>query len=91
MAYRLLRSACMGCIATGVSDVASNSIRVVKTTTQTSPTQIGYLEAARLVVAADGFGGLICRGLGTRLLANALQSALFAVIWKLIEAEMNGS
>ena len=91
VAYRLLRSACMGCIATGVSDVASNSIRVVKTTTQTSPTQIGYLEAARLVVAADGFRGLICRGLGTRLLANALQSALFAVIWKLIEAEMNGS
>ena len=88
---RLLRSALMGCVATGVSDVASNSIRVVKTTTQTSAVQIGYLEATQLVLAADGWTGLLCRGLGTRLLANALQSALFAVVWKYLEAELNGS
>ena len=89
--YRLLRSALMGCIATGVSDVTSNSIRVVKTTRQTSVTQLGYLEAVQVIVAADGWQGLLCRGLGTRLIANALQSALFAVVWKYIEAELNGS
>lgn len=33
-------------------------------------------------------GGLFCRGLGTKLAANALQSALFAVVWKLAEAEL---
>ena len=52
---------------------------------------MGYLDALNLVVAADGWWGLLCRGLGTRLLANAIQSALFAVIWKYIEAEMNPS
>ena len=44
-----------------------------------------------VIVAADGWQGLLCRGLGTRLIANALQSALFAVVWKYIEAELNGS
>jgi len=81
----------MGCIATGVSDLASNSIRVVKTTTQTSAVQISYLQAMEMIIAADGWTGLLCRGLGTRLLANALQSALFAVIWKMIEAHINGA
>ena len=89
--YRLLRAASMGCLATGVSDVISNSVRVVKTTRQTSETQLSYLDSVRLVVAADGWQGLLCRGLGTRLLANAIQSALFAIVWKYIEAELNGA
>mmetsp|Transcript_10289 Transcript_10289/g.30109 ORF Transcript_10289/g.30109 Transcript_10289/m.30109 type:complete len:258 (+) Transcript_10289:1026-1799(+) len=88
IAHRLLRSALMGCVATGVSDVVSNSVRVVKTTTQTSAAPLTYLEATRHVVAMDGVSGLLTRGLGTRLLANALQSTLFAVIWKLLEAEL---
>ena len=89
--YRLLRSAAMGTIATGISDVASNSIRVVKTTMQTSATQMSYFDATQLVLAADGWWGLLFRGLGTRLLANVLQSALFAVVWKYIEGVLNGS
>ena len=64
---------------------------MVKTTTQTAATQISYLEATQLVLAADGWQGLLFRGLGTRLLANAIQSALFAVVWKYIEAEMSGA
>lgn len=85
---RLLRSAFMGSCATAVSDTASNSIRVVKTTKQTSATSVSYAGAVRLVVANDGWTGLLFRGLGTRLLANALQSALFSVIWKAIEAQL---
>ena len=42
-------------------------------------------------LAADGWWGLLFRGLGTRLLANVLQSALFAVVWKYIEGVLNGS
>ena len=64
--WRLLRSACLGCLATGVSDVSSNSIRVVKTTRQTSAVQLSYLEATQHVVAVDGWKGLLFRGLGTR-------------------------
>ena len=50
--------------------------------------QMSYIDATRYVVAIDGVVGLLTRGLGTRLLANALQSTLFAVIWKYVEAEM---
>ena len=88
LGLRLLRSAVMGCAATGVSDVISNSLRVVKTVRQTSPKEISYTQAARLVISSEGCAGLFCRGLGTRLLANALQSALFAVIWKAVESEL---
>ena len=88
LGLRLLRSAVMGCAATGVSVVISNSLRVVKTVRQTSPKEISYTQAARLVISSEGCAGLFCRGLGTRLLANALQSALFAVIWKAVESEL---
>ena len=64
-------------------------MRVVKTYTQTSLTPIGYGEAAMRVVRADGVLGLFTRGLGTRVITNALQASLFTVVWKSIEAKMN--
>jgi len=88
LAFRLLRSAGMACVATAVSDVVSNSLRVVKTVRQTSAISVTYVQATRLVLAQEGFHGLMCRGLGTRLLANLIQSALFAVVWKAVEASM---
>ena len=53
--------------------------------------QLGYLAAMQLVVVSDGWWGLFCRGLGTRLLANVLQSTLFAVVWKYIEGALNNT
>ena len=40
-------------------------------------------EAARRVIAQDGWVGLFGRGLKTRILANGLQGLLFSVLWKL--------
>lgn len=68
----------------------SNSLRVVKTVRQTSAIKISYTEVVRQIIAAEGVHGLLCRGLGTRLIANALQSMLFAVIWKFVEYELMG-
>jgi len=85
LALKLSRSAFMGVCATGVSDVVSNSLRVLKTTRQTSAVSISYLEAVRIVVAKDGWLGLFARGLGTRLLTNAVQASLFTIVWKLVE------
>lgn len=61
-----------------------NSIRVIKTTKQAmgSKHNVSYVEAIRMVLAADGWKGLFGRGLRTRLLANALQSLVFTVIWR---------
>jgi hypothetical protein len=65
-----------------VSDCSSNSIRVVKTTKQTSQEIITYPQAMRMIIEKDGVQGLFFRGLGTRLLANGFQAALFTVLWK---------
>jgi hypothetical protein len=35
------------------------------------------------VIATDGLLGFFTRGLGTRILTNALQSIMFSILWKL--------
>jgi len=96
----LARSALLGLCASCVSDVCSNSLRVIKTTKQTvrlgsteakdEPTSgvagetkdLSYQDIVKLIIEKDGIKGLFGRGLQTRLLTNAIQSALFSVMWK---------
>ncbi|KAI0048172.1 mitochondrial carrier [Auriscalpium vulgare] len=80
---KLLRQAFIGFAASVVSDSVSNSLRVVKTYRQVNATRIGYLDAARAVVAADGIRGLLGRGLKTRIIANGAQGLMFSILWKL--------
>ena len=87
--WKLARTACAGIIASFISDVFSNFLRVLKTTRQTSAETIGYKEAIEQIVEKDGVIGLFTRGLGTRVITNALQASLFTVVWKSIEAKMN--
>ena len=87
--FKLLRSAVAGVLASFVSDVVSNFLRVLKTTRQTSATTIGYRQAAKQIIDSDGILGLFTRGLGTRVLTNAIQASLFTVIWKYIEGRIN--
>jgi len=82
MVKYLGRSAIIGFTATAVSDTISNSVRVVKTTTQTSTVPIGYVEAAQSIIAKDGVTGLLFRGLGTKLVSNGFQGLFFTVLWK---------
>lgn len=48
---------------------------------------ITYWQAYQIIVAADGWRGLLGRGLGTRLLGNGLQSMLFSVVFKALLEE----
>jgi hypothetical protein len=84
-----MRSAAIGCAASAVSDTVSNSLRVLKTVRQTSAAGLGYADAARSVLAADGWQGLFGRGLQTRLLVNVLQGAFFSVAWKAVEQRLH--
>jgi hypothetical protein len=86
LVQKLVRSAVAGIVASFVSDVVSNFLRVLKTTRQTAPTTIGYRAAAKQIIEKDGLLGLFARGLGTRVLTNALQASLFTVVWKYFEA-----
>ena len=108
----LARSAFMGLCSSCVSDVCSNSLRVIKTTKQTArlgnntsnvvpePGQSGtatkttttttdtyvqdlsYTDVVKNIIAQDGLQGLFGRGLQTRLLTNAIQGAVFSVLWR---------
>ena len=83
---KLGRRALMGFGASAVSDVSSNSIRVLKVYKQTNANhKITYVEAAREIVAKDGVVGLFGRGLTTKLISNGIQGAMFSVLWKTIE------
>jgi hypothetical protein len=78
----LARRAFIGFVASVVSDSISNSLRVLKTYRQVNETRIGYVAAAREVIAVDGLNGLFGRGLKTRILANGLQGLMFSVLWR---------
>merc|ERR1719436_918338 len=85
---KLVRSAAAGAIASSVSDVVSNSIRVVKTKKQTSEdASMGYLRAAQEVLEKDGPTGLLFRGLETRIYPNVMQGAFFTVLWKYLAGQ----
>ena len=74
----------MGFVASVVSDIVSNSIRVIKTTKQSiaSKHAVSYSDAVGMVLAADGWKGLFGRGLRTRIFANGFQSVVFTVAWR---------
>jgi hypothetical protein len=76
------RNAAIGFCSSFVSDVSSNSIRVIKTTKQSSAASVSYAGAVQMVVAQDGVSGLFLRGLGTRILANGVQGILFTIAFK---------
>ena len=77
------RSAIIGFTASVISDTVSNSLRVIKTYRQVNSTRISYFDAAKAVIAVDGWRGLLGRGLKTRILANGLQGLMFVVLWRL--------
>ena len=90
----LVRSAVMGFGASCVSDVCSNSLRVIKTTKQTArlsrkddpegteSKEMSYTEVVKSILEEDGVAGLFGRGLQTRLLTNSIQGAAFSVLWR---------
>ena len=86
---KLARNAGIGFCASIVSDTTSNSLRVLKTYRQTSDIKVSYPEAAKRIIATEGYSGLFGRGLKVRLVANGLQGMMFSVVWKEVEARLS--
>ena len=86
---KLMRNALIGFCSSFVSDCCSNSIRVIKTTKQTSADALTYPQVVKMVIEKDGVQGLFIRGLQTRILANGCQGMLFTVLWKYFEEKLN--
>ncbi len=79
----LCRHAFIGFCSSAISDTISNSIRVLKTTVQTSPTPMTYYSAYKVVIEKDGHRGLFLRGLNTKIISNGLNGIMFNVMWSL--------
>jgi hypothetical protein len=86
---KYVRNAVIGFASAAVSDTCSNSLRVLKTTVQTSTEPIGYMAAAQQITAKEGYAGLFGRGLKTRILTNGVQGALFTIGWKAFAEMLN--
>lgn len=80
----LSRNAAIGFSATLVSDTVSNSVRVVKTYKQTHNSNITYKKVITNILEADGVGGLLFRGLNTKIFTNGLQGIVFSVFYKFL-------
>merc|ERR1711953_650165 len=86
---KYVRNAVIGFASAAVSDCCSNSLRVLKTTRQTSMEPVSYMESAKQIIQAEGMAGLFGRGLKTRILTNGVQGALFTVGWRAISEMLN--
>lgn len=87
----LLRSAFIGFSASLVSDTVSNSIRVIKTTKQTTQTNKSYSEVVKDIIEKGGVKELFGRGLTTKIVANGIQGLTFSVMWKICQDIYTGS
>lgn len=80
---KLFRSAFIGFCSSFISDVCSNSIRVIKTSKQASTVPVTYMAVAREIIAKEGVLGVMGRGLGTKIISNGIQGIMFSVLWRL--------
>jgi len=84
----MFRNAFVGLCSSAVSDVVSNSIRVVKTKKQTAVEALSYMATISAIVAEDGVQGVFLRGLGTKLITNGVSAMLFTILWKFFEEKL---
>eukprot|EP00320_Phaeocystis_rex_P000653 CAMPEP_0119070874 /NCGR_PEP_ID=MMETSP1178-20130426/44301_1 /TAXON_ID=33656 /ORGANISM="unid sp, Strain CCMP2000" /LENGTH=295 /DNA_ID=CAMNT_0007052751 /DNA_START=55 /DNA_END=942 /DNA_ORIENTATION=+ len=85
---RIFRNAIIGLCSSAVSDVVSNSIRVVKTKKQTAKEALSYMATISMIISEDGVQGLFLRGLGTKLITNGVSAIIFTILWKEIEKKL---
>ena len=84
---KLIRNASCGLSSSIISDLVSNSFRVLKTYRQTSLESISYTNAAKNIIQSDGISGIFLRGLKTRIVANGINGMMFAVVWKYMQEQ----
>jgi Mitochondrial carrier protein len=74
-----------------VSNVVDHTnSNTTSTPTRTLVKDLSYPDVIQLIIAQDGILGLFGRGLQTRLLTNAIQGAMFSVLWKYFQQSNTG-
>lgn len=83
----MLRSMSIGFCSSTISDVISNSIRVLKINRQTSLEPKGYTESFKEIVKEEGLISFMTRGLKTKIIINGIQSSIFVLIYDLLRTK----
>tara|TARA_X000000950_G_scaffold283294_1_gene383810 strand:+ start:69 stop:887 length:819 start_codon:yes stop_codon:yes gene_type:complete len=78
---KLLRSAVIGFSSSSISDICSNSLRVIKTNRQTSASSVSYVKLVKNIVENDSLLSLFTRGLKTKIITNGIQGMCFTVMF----------
>ena len=55
---------------------------------QTAKEALTYMATVMAIIEEDGPQGLFLRGLGTKLITNAVSAMLFTVLWKFFEEKL---
>ena len=76
---RLGRNATIGFCSSCISDICSNSLRVIKTYRQTSKEKVSYLVVIRDIRSKEGLKGLFGRGLTTRIIAHVCRHSFSSI------------
>ena len=82
--FSSIRSMGIGFCSGTVSDIISNSVRVIKINRQTENNVISYRETVNRIIKSDGVLGLMTRGLKTKIFINGLQSSIFVLVFNRI-------
>ena len=68
-------------LASSISDICSNSLRVIKTNRQTSASSVSYVKLVKNIVENDSLLSLFTRGLKTKIITNGIQGMCFTVMF----------
>lgn len=83
--HQIIRNGSIGFVASVVSDVVSNSVRVLKTLKQTDALNRSYITIVKNALHEKDSTCILFRGLSTRICTNGVQSVLFTVLWNLFD------
>jgi len=78
---KLSRSAIIGFSSSSISDVCSNSLRVIKTNRQTAHNNLSYIQLIKNIVNNDSVISLFTRGLKTKIITNGIQGMMFTIMF----------
>jgi hypothetical protein len=81
---KITRSAAIGFSSSSVSDISSNTFRVIKINRQTATKAQGYGELIREIIQKQGVTGLMTRGLSTKILSNGIQGMVFTILFDML-------
>ena len=78
---KMCRSAIIGFSSSSISDICSNTFRVIKTNRQTSETNISYSRLIKNIIEKESVIGLMTRGLKTKIITNGIQGMCFTIMF----------